>query len=191
MPAMTTPTSFVDSVLVHQADLNNLSVNIDTLSQLTQGKAASTGVSHKPMAMVKLTSPVTVTNRTDLIVAWQNEVYDYDNMWTPGVGSANRFSVQTPGKYVIKVGTDWNANASGLRSTKIYVNGTGNANTVAAFNGPAAAEFDSFYTVSSPPLSLAAGSSVYFDVFQTSGGDLELQLSFGGTWAAIEWVAPF
>ncbi|MFD1145983.1 hypothetical protein [Saccharothrix hoggarensis] len=189
MPAMSSPTSFVDGVLVHQADLNNLSVNIDTLTQLTQGKPAASGVSHKPMAMVKLTSPQPVNNSTDLIVPWHAEVYDFDNLWTPG--SANRFSVQTSGKYVIRMGTDWSANATGLRTTKIFVNGTSNANTVAGYSAPPPSAFDAFYTVESPPVSLAAGASVYFDVFQSSGVTLDLGLSFGGTWASIEWVAPF
>jgi hypothetical protein len=185
---MTALTNFTDGVVVHQGHLNNLSVNIDTLTQLATGKTAASGVSHKPMALVRLTSNLPVVTGNDLLIAWHSEVYDSDNLWTPSV--PNRFSIQTPGKYVITTGSSWFANSAGDRHTKIYVNGTSNANTVASFGGKANSSFETCYTVTSPPISLASGAAVYGDVYQNSGGPLNLGLGLGGTWMAIEWVAP-
>jgi hypothetical protein len=186
---MTALSQFLDGVLVHQGDLNNLSANIDALTQLTTGKNAASGVSSKPMAMVHLVAPVNVNSNVDAAVAWAARDYDTDNLWTPSV--ADHFVVQTPGKYVIRAGTAWTQAAGGTRTSKVFINGTANTNMVAGWSGPGAPSSSTYYTVTTPPVSLATGATVYLDVWQDSGSTQQLVTTLGGTWFSIEWVAPF
>lgn len=184
---MSALTTFVDGVVVHQADLNNLSTNIDTLCQITTGKTAASGVSTKPMAMVHISADKTINNNTDTLIVWDVADYNTDNMW---VGSqATQFTVQTAGKYRINVVTVWASNASGIRSTKIMVNGTSNANVVTSSIFPPVSGIDTAYTTTCT-VALAAGATVYLDVFQSSGSNIAVRTAFGGTWATIEWCSP-
>lgn len=187
MPSMTAWTNFVDGTIVHQGALNNLSANGDTLCQITTGKTSASGVSSKPIVEAHLTATFNVANSLDTLISWNAQGYDTDNMWT--ASQSTQFNIQTAGKYRISTVSDWTANVTGQRVTKIMVNGTGNANVVASFIGNASSAFDTCYPVAYT-VQLAAGAVVYIDVFQTSGGALTLGTSFGGTSANIEWVCP-
>lgn len=187
MPSMTAWSSFTDGVIVHQAALNNLSTNGDSLCQITTGKTSASGVTSKPICEVHLTGPQSISNSTDALIAWNASAYNTDNMWVPG--TANQVTVNTAGKYRISVVTDWSANATGMRSTKVMVNGTSNSNVVASFVGSTSSAFDCCYTVEYT-VALAIGATIYVDVFQNSGSTLTTGLAFGGTSAVVEWVCP-
>lgn len=188
MAAMTALSQFTDGILVRQGDLNNVSANLDTLTQLTLGKPAASGVSSKPMVLIRLTSNLTVINTSDQLVNWQARDYDTDNLWVPSV--PNRFTIQTPGKYVARAGATWVA-GGGIRNTRIYVNGLSYANSIAVYQGNAASGVETIYTITSAPVALATGAAVYFTSYQNSGGPLDMEPGSGGTWASLEWVAPF
>lgn len=187
MPSMSALTTFTDGAVVHQADLNNLSTNIDALCQITTGKTAASGVSTKPMAMVHISADKLITNNVDALISWDVADYNTDNMW---VGSQpTQFTVQTAGKYRVNVVTVWANNASGIRSTKIMVNGTSNANVVTSTIITPVSSIETAYTTTCT-VALAANATVYLDVFENSGSNINVRTTFGGTWATIEWCAP-
>lgn len=187
MPSMTAWSTFTDGTVVHQAALNNLSTNGDTLCQITTGKTSASGVSSKPICEAHLTGTQSIAASTDTLISWNASAYNTDNLWT--ASQPTQFTVQTAGKYRISVVTDWTANATGMRSTKVLVNGTANSNAVASFVGSASNTFDTCYTVEYT-VQLAVGAVIYFDTFQNSGGAVTVGTAFGGTSAVVEWVAP-
>jgi hypothetical protein len=189
MVAMTALTSFTDGVIVRQAELNNLASNIDALCQMTTGKPASLGHSSKPMALVRINANQDIPGNTDTLINWNAADYDTDNLWVPSV--PNHFTVNTAGKYVIRTGVIWNANANGGRITKIFVNGTANPNAVATTDISASNVFETSYTTESPAVPLAYGATVYVNTWQNGVNPLTLSSAYGGTWLSIEWVAPY
>lgn len=188
---MTAWTSFTDGVVVHQAGLNNLSTNGDSLCQITTGKTSASGVSSKPICEVHLTSNKSIANSADTLISWDATGYNTDNMWVGSVPT--QITVQTAGKYRISVTTDWAPNVTGARLTKILVNGTANANSVATTQTGAnpvaiATAYSTVYTAA-----LAAGATIFVDVLQNSGGALNLEVNTngsGGCSICVEWMAP-
>jgi hypothetical protein len=186
---MTAPTTFTDGVVVHQADLNNLSTNIDTLCQLTTGKTAASGVATKPITYAALTANQSIPDSTITVVSWNVASTNTDNMW---VGSQpTQFTVQTAGWYHILMQVSWNPAVQSNRSCGIMINGTAEAaNGVAktwfagSLNGP-------WYQQVTAYQHLAAGATIYGYVYQVSGGALSLVTSVPSTYMSARWDAPY
>jgi hypothetical protein len=167
--------------------MNLISTNGDALCQIATGKTSASGVSSKPLTDVYINAQQNINDSTDTLIVWTSVGYDTDGMWNPG--TPNHLTVQTAGKYRISAGVDWGGNATGIRAGKIMVNGTANANVVSGVQFSASSAFD---TVANTHVTipLAAGATVYFDVYQTSTVVSFVTTAYGGTWLVVEWVSP-
>lgn len=189
MPSMAAWPTFTDGTVVHDTAMNLLSTNGDTLCQITTGKTSASGVSAKPSARVMRVANQSIANTTNVQPSWDTETYDTDNLWVSS--TATQFTIQTAGKYRITVNTDWAVNGTGYRATRIQVNGTADANTIASVVLPAIAGVDTVTSVTDTA-QLAAGATVSVIVSQNSGAALNLgsTTGYGGSSATIEWISP-
>jgi hypothetical protein len=190
VPAMSPITQFVDGVLVDAAALNNLSTNIDTLSQLATGKAAASGVTSKPVLKLKRTAALSIaSSTTPTVLTWDTQLLDTDNMWLTG----QVITIQTAGWYRIDLQVTWVSGSASQRQALIYVNGSTDPTNLAALKderlgrtNPIAQQvrlYDRF----------AAGTTLRAGALQTTGGSLALDPStnYGGVWMSVAWDAPF
>lgn len=178
---MTMPT-FTDGAFVHQADLNLLSHGIDQLSLLLTGVPAPR--SYIPTATAKLTATQSTTNRTDKTVTFDAAGVNNDVMW---VAAQSAFIVQTGGVYVAHGQASFVANSSGTRSCSILLNGVapdGNGVALAAEGAVSGTDITTV-TCQTQPMALAPGAAIYFNVWQSSGGSLNITNSLSGTFMAV------
>lgn len=178
---MTLPT-FTDGVFVHQADLNLLSNGIDQLSLLLTGVVAPR--SYIPTATAKITSTQSIANRTDTLVTFDSAGVNNDVIW---VAASSAFVIKSGGIYVVYGQACWAPNASGTRSCSVLLNGTapdGNGIALAA-EGAVSSTDRTTLCCQTQPLVLAPGAAVYFNVWQSSGGSLNIDTALSGTFMAV------
>jgi hypothetical protein len=190
--AMMAPTNFTDGVLVRQADLNNLSTNLDALCQITTGKTAASGVASKPLCKLQRNAPQLISSVVNTLVQWDTEIVDTDNMWVPSV--PDHMTVQTPGWYDIKFQyhIDAGGNAPTERVAEIFVNGTSTSNTAGSMDSVMSrVQGTRIQCVATEHL--AAGATIYANLYQDSGVPLNIASSTT-TWRVFlvaEWTAPY
>lgn len=189
MPSMTAPTNFTDGVVVHQADLNNLSTNLDSLCQITTGKTAASGVSTKPIVRVGLNANQSIPDSTITVVSWNAASTNTDNMWV--ASQPTQLTVQTAGWYQILMQTAWNGATQSNRSCGVMINGTSEAVNGVAKNWFAGSLNGPWYHQVLAYEHLAAGATIYGYVYQVSGGALSLVTSVPGTYLSARWDAPY
>ena len=195
MPAMMPPTTFVDSNIVRQADLNNYSTNIDTLCQINTGKKASTGVSAKPACKLILSGNFSVpTGGATGVVTWGSAPYNNDTMWSSV--NPDHMVIQTPGWYRIRAQTYWGAATGGAspseRATNIHLNGlldplnvTASSNLNMSGTASVTAQVIAFER-------LTLGAAIYVGVWQNSGVAVPLKPNGSwGTWFTASYEAPY
>lgn len=176
VPGMPT---FTDGAIVHQASLNLLSTGINNLSLLLSGVVAPR--SYVPAATASLNTTQSIANATDQTVSWNTAAVNNDTMWASG--SPDHLTIVTAGVYVVAARAHFLANATGTRACHIMTNGTNiiaNSVAVTAVNAVGVSA-DSIFTAVTPPMRLTVGTTLYFSVFQNSGGSLSLTNTLGGT----------
>lgn len=122
---------------------------------------------------LKRTSAQTIGDSTWVPIVWQQETYDYGGWWSSGSAITVPTSAIPSGYTTIavdvEVGTNFEANGTGLRSVRLLVNGTQfAAYSVTGLTGDVTECSRSARTV------VAAGDVVTAEVRQTSGGSLTI-----------------
>lgn len=178
---MTMPT-FTDGVVVHATSLNSLSTGINGISSLLTGAVAPRA--YVPTATAFINTPHLTANATDTIITFDVAGVNNDNIWTAG---QQPFTVQTAGIYIAWAQANYTANATGVRTAHILLNGTSVAtNAVARGSIPAPSGTDlGTLCLKTPPMSLSAGATLYFSGWQSSGGGLNLDYLLSGTFMAV------
>jgi hypothetical protein len=181
VPAMSAITQFVDGVMVDAAALNNLSTNIDALTQLTTGKTAASRVTSKPVLKLKRTAALSISNSTTPTqITWDTQLLDTDNMWASG----QVITIQTAGWYRVDLQVTW---ASGSASPRhAPTNLAALTDERLGRSNPIAQQVRLYDR-------LDAGTTLRAGCLQTTSGSLALDpsVNYGGVWMSIAWDAPF
>jgi hypothetical protein len=178
IPTPTIPT-FTDGMIVHASDLNALAANITNLYTYNQ-----TGfVTQRPCVIAKQTTGQILTSNTDTLINFQSAAINTDSMWT--AAAPNQFTIQHAGIYFVFSQTRYpsvpsNALNQGLTAS-LLANGTSFANAIATMGlippstgsgtGPC-------FTV----INLAAGATLYLNLWQSTGGSLTLGTDGGASY---------
>lgn len=178
---MTMPT-FTDGVVVHATDLNKLPTGINALNTLLTGAVAPRAF--VPTVGASINTPHLLANTTDTVITFDAGGVNNNNMWVSGQPA---FTIQTAGVYVAWAQGNWTANATGVRTIGILLNGTSvGSNSVARASAAAASGTDlTTISVKTPPMSLAVGALLYCSCWQSSGGGLNLDYTLSGAFMAI------
>jgi hypothetical protein len=134
---------------------------------------------HRPMARIS-SSATSVANNTFVALDCPNEQFDTDGMHSTS-SNTNRITATRAGFYIVICQANFAGNANGTRQVRFQQDGV--------FTGSqaAAAPIDTSFSLQAIELvHLPAGSWVSPQVFQTSGGALNVSL-----WCAAFWVGDF
>jgi len=178
---MTLP-GWADGQTVHDTDLLLRDAAINNLALITTG--ANSGIkTAAPSAKALINASQSIANNTDTLVTMNTVAWDTDGMFN--ATNPFEFTVNTPGKYLVSIQTSWPPNATGMRAGKVYLNVNSNAALISSSGVNATVGgFDTIQT-STAVWNAVAGDTVRFGVFQTSGGALNIQTAFGGTWMMV------
>src|SRR5690242_3006299 len=134
MPAMQATTNFVDGVVVHQGDLNNLSTNINTLCQQTTGKTPAQAASSKPITQVDLNATQSIPDTAITLISWNLASTSItDTIWVASAPTV--LTIVTPGWYSMDLQVCWANGTMNNRVIGMMVNGTTpTANSIAEVN---------------------------------------------------------
>lgn len=175
------------TVLLGQSLLNTYPAHVVNLySQLAGGFRTS-----RPLAVLAVTSgsAVAVPNTTDSVVAFGSAVRDNDGMFS--TVAPTQVSIQTSGWYRCSLQVRWPVNGTGYRACKILFNGlVPAAAAIGADFRQAGSSGEGDVTACEGVAHLTAGSSVFANVWQSSGGSLTYQTAGSGTRLTVEWIAP-
>lgn len=116
---------------------------------------------------LQLGSTQAITTATITSVQWQTELWDTDDYWDSGTNTD--IVIPETGKYHVTATIDFEANATGYREIRFYVNGT--LKRIAQLGGWSGA--DTAFT-HSKTLDLVKGDILTIRVHQTSGGNLNI-----------------
>lgn len=187
-PTPTIPT-FTDGQIVHSTDLNALGSNLTNLYTYLNASFNS----QRPCVIAKQTTGQSIPGSTNTLVNFQTAVVNTDNMWVASV--ANQLTIQHAGIYLLYSQTRYGAVANALNyavTTSLLVNGTavpGNAVSTAAMIPVSVGSGTALICMSLQ--NLAAGSTVYLNAWQsTGGGSVTLDTAYGGTYLAAVFLTP-
>jgi hypothetical protein len=174
--------TFTDGVLVHAASLTSLSTGVNSINSLLTGAVAPRA--YVPTATAKITSNKSIANNSDTIVTFDSAGVNNDTMWAAAV---NHFTVKTAGVFLAWAQCHFAPTAGGIRAAYILLNGTSvTTNAVAsAFRNPLNFGDGNFFCCVTPPLSLAVNATLYFSVYQNSGGALNLDIGDSGSFMGV------
>lgn len=194
MPAMQATTNFVDGVVVHQGDLNNLSTNINTLCQQTTGKTPAQAASSKPITQVDLNATQSIPNADAItLISWNLASTSItDTIWV--ASSPTVLTIVTPGFYMMDLQVCWASATLTNRVCGIMVNGTTpTANSVGENNFTGVTSAAPYKHRCTAYVHLNQGATVYAYVAQDSPGALNINpnsVAFPGVFMTVRWDAP-
>jgi hypothetical protein len=193
MPAMQATTNFVDGVVVHQGDLNNLSTNINTLCQQTTGKTPAQAASSKPITQVDLNATQSISDTVITLISWNLASTSItDTIWVASAPTV--LTIVTPGWYSMDLQVCWANGTMNNRVIGMMVNGTTpTANSIAEVNAGNSTTVTLFKHRCTAYAHLNQGATVYAYCLQTSGGAINLNpnsVAYPGTFMSVRWDAP-
>jgi hypothetical protein len=175
-----------DSPLTTKGDLFTYSTINDRLGVGTNGQTlvadstASTGLKWATPASgstfvgasVYKSAAQTISTATATYLTFPNELYD-TNAFHDNSTNNSRLTVPSgkAGKYLLSANTAWRNNATGQRTMYIYKNGTTLLNAVTI---PGVSASIDVYATTSYVADLAVGDYVEMQVYQNSGGNLDV-----------------
>ena len=121
-------------------------------------------------ALCKKSTSQTISNSTLTAVTWNSEVYDTDSIHST-VTNTDRFTIPAGkgGYWYISVFLNWNNMTTGTR--RIYINKNGSEQLTARNDAATTQNWD---MTANGVISCAAADYLSVDVFQTSGGNLDI-----------------
>lgn len=187
VPAPAIPT-FTDGMVVHATDLNALASNLTNLYNYNQAGFQS----QRPAVIAKQTTAQSINNTTDTLINFQATDVNTDNMWTASV--ANQLTIQHAGIYWCFSQVRWPTIPSPALTTvvasNILANGTTVGNTIASNLLPFVNSGAGCGTQAGVIANLAAGATLYLDVWQSSGAAQSIKSDFGGTFMGAIFLTP-
>lgn len=142
-----------------------------------------------PMCKARGTTDQTISTATWTPVTWDSEDYDSDAMHSTSTNT-DRVLMNLAGRYRISAGVSFASNATGLRGARL-VKSDGTTDVVLAEELRAATNGDdtSFVLTATYEMDEAdVGDWVRLDVYQSSGGDLDLYRSTPRVHLAVEYI---
>jgi len=106
------------------------------------------------------------------------------------VTNTERLTINTPGLYLIHVCSRWDTNATGKRLLRIQKNGATGVGTRLADHQWTPGAGDSVTQVTSVIAGLVATDFVLLEVYQNSGGNLDLTADSSLNWISAVWLSP-
>lgn len=130
-----------------------------------------------PDDAVRLTNTLgeTIPDNAATVLTFDVERFDTGGMFNPAAG--DRITIPVTGTYLLHGQATFNINATGVRRLLLQVNGTNNVAISTELSMGAALGTQ---VIVSSIVRLVASDFVRLLAFQTSGGDLDVNTSFGG-----------
>lgn len=122
-----------------------------------------------------------ITNSAFNSISFDGDRWDSDSMWSNA--SPTRITINTTGVYLVGCSVYWATNSTGIRTLRIMVNAT----TAIGYNEINAGVSAGPGQVINSIYNFTAGDYITFDVFQTSGGSLDL--ASGSAYSPEGWAA--
>ncbi len=123
--------------------------------------------------LVRMSGAQTINNNTVTTVLWGTEVYDTDDMHDTGANT-ERLVAPITGKYHVTLNILWEADAGAVGVRTIYIRDS-------AAGGLARSDILPYTTaigqIASCTINLSANDYVYAQVYQNSGGGLDILLN--------------
>jgi hypothetical protein len=174
-PAMHT---FAAGQFMHQTYLNAMSVWENNIGLALTGSVPPRA--YIPTAHALLTVNQSTANSTNTIVSFGSAGVNNDGMWS--AGAPDHFTIQTDGMYYVTGQVHFDLNATGSRAAHILLNGTSVFNSIAAFTQNAVGSGEgSAIPIIMAPIKFVAGTTLYLQVWQSSGGSLNVTTTLSGT----------
>lgn len=139
-----------------------------------------------PLAVLRLSADITISNNSVTGVSWNSEAIDrdggHDNVTNP-----TRYTAQTAGWYDVGIAIAWFTNTTGQR--QIIIGGNVSAG-LAGNVAPGSASGTLTYMSAARTHFLNVGDYVYAEVWQNSGGSLNIWSNPGAlTQLSAKWVS--
>lgn len=180
---------FTDGQIVHQGDLNALSTGINNLATYMLG--ATLPRSYVPMIKLQRAAAQTIPTGTDTLVSWDTVVGpNNDTMWV--ASQPTTVSIKTAGSYVVLAQGSLATNTTGSRYMQILLNGTDSTTNAVAMDNQAGANWGDGNMMRAAVLlpGLSAGSTIYLNLWQNSGGNLSTLVGRGACTLSVWRVGP-
>jgi len=172
--------SFTDGTIVHATDLNALASNLTNLYNYEQARFNS----QRPCVIAKQTTGQAISNATDTLVNFQTATVNTDNMWT--ASAPNVLTVQHAGIYFVFSQARYpsvGANAlNQVLTASLLANGTSFAANAIATMGIIPPSVGSGTGPCFTVINLAAGATLYLNLWQSTGGSVTLGTDGGATY---------
>jgi len=185
-------TAFTDGLVPSASNLNNLGTNIDTLCQITTGKAAATGVTSKGVTKpYKTVNGAAIPTSFLFRVAYNATAGNVDSSWLMSYDTG--VVPHRDGWWRIEAQAAWDPYAPSERRIGIAVNGTNDSNIIACSSTQMAAPnpYNQRQQVSCIS-HIGSGTTIYVLVWQDSGVSANLDPNTQwGTWVSVVWEAPW
>lgn len=139
----------------------------------------------RPIALVKRSTANSLANGTDTIESFDEALVNTDAMYDPAL--PDRLTIQTPGIYLAAASNNFAANGTGIRVLDILALTTNPVTSaIGATTDAGITSVPNILQAVSAPVPLDAGSPLYVNLYQTSGG----LLATGGAWFAAIYLQP-
>lgn len=136
-------------------------------------------------ALVLLGSAQSIPSASFTTVQWGTEIYDTDNIFNPA--NPTRLTVPEGASYVkISTNITFASNSNGGRRIQTLINGNAYSGRIYVAY-PALSNADTRIMAAGPPIPVNSGDYFEIQVYQDSGGPIDL-LSQTGTWFALEVI---
>lgn len=141
----------------------------------------------KPRARVFNSAAISVPNATLSILTFNSERWDSDTIHSTS-SNTSRLTCRTAGNYVITANIAYDINATGYRVTRLLLNGT---TEIARDVRPALSASDYTVSFTTTIYDLAVSDYVEVQVYQTSGGALNVQpITNSSPEFSMVWLGP-
>lgn len=194
---MTALTTFTDNTIPHQADLNNLATNIDTLCQITTGYSTSSQSIGKPFLKTTLNANQLIATATFQTLYFTNAPQtNVSNLLIPATTQGGTAATVTvPGWYRIEAQAAFDVAAQSERRITIGINGITDTATTAQTNTDMSTEASGTNNQRIQVSSLehlARGATIVISVWQNSGASVNVLSNIQwGTWVTVSYEAPY
>lgn len=164
----------------------SLAAVVDALVAELYGDASNTT---RPIALVKRSTAGGPATGVDTIETFDQALINNDGMYDASL--PDRLTIQTPGIYISFAQNHFTSNGTGLRAIDILALGTSpTSNAIGANSDSGISSGPNLMQAVGAPVPLDAGSALYLNLFQSSGGSLATLTTYGGCWMAAVYLAP-
>ena len=142
-----------------------------------------------PMCKAESTTDQTIPTAEWTLVPWSAEEYDTDGMHSTS-SNTERITFNTPGRYRVSAGVSFATNNTGLRAARLFrYDGVTPVVLAEEMRGATQGDDTSFTLTTMLQVNEAAvGKWLKLEVYQSSGGNLDLARSTPRVHMTAEWI---